>query len=115
MGKLHAWDIPLLANVQPSGKWLGEKFHRAGGVHSIMWELWKAGELEENCLSVNGKFLKDNLIGRETNDRSVIYKWEKPIKYRSGFITLSGNLFDFAIMKTSVISKDFHREYLSTA
>ncbi|MDO5642725.1 MAG: dihydroxy-acid dehydratase, partial [Paracoccus sp. (in: a-proteobacteria)] len=110
----HGYDIPLLANVQPAGAWLGERFHRAGGVPAIMWELLQAGRLNGDLPTVTGATVAENLAGRESPDREVIKPYGQPMMERAGFLVLSGNLFDFAIMKTSVISDDFRARFLST-
>lgn len=109
----HAYDLPLLLNMQPAGKFLGERFFRAGGVPSLMWELQQAGRLHSDCASVTGKTIGDNLQGRETRDREVIRPFSAPLMEKAGFLVLSGNLFDFGIMKTSVISEAFRASYLS--
>ncbi|PZU24316.1 MAG: dihydroxy-acid dehydratase [Shinella sp.] len=109
----EGYDIPLLANVQPAGAYLGERFHRAGGVPAIMWELLKVGKIEGSCPTVTGKTMADNLEGRESNDREVIKPYAEPLKERAGFLVLKGNLFDFAIMKMSVVSPEFRKRYLS--
>ncbi len=105
--------VPLLLNMQPSGKFLGERFHRAGGVPAVMWELEQQGKLRSKRLTVTGKTMAENLVDRETNDREVIYPFNAPLKEDAGFFVLKGNLFDFAIMKTSVISPEFRQRYLS--
>jgi dihydroxy-acid dehydratase len=109
----YGHKVPLLLNMQPSGKFLGERFHRAGGVPAVMWELEQQGKLRSNRLTVTGQTMKENLVGRETNDREVIYPYNAPLKEDAGFFVLKGNLFDFAIMKTSVISPEFRQRYLS--
>ncbi|AMM83400.1 IlvD/Edd family dehydratase [Martelella sp. AD-3] len=109
----HGFDIPLLANVQPAGEFLGERFHRAGGVPAIMWELLEAGRLDGGCPTVTGKSVAENLEGRQASDRAVIRPFCEPLQERAGFLVLKGNLFDFAIMKMSVISADFRKRYLS--
>ena len=111
--QIHGYDIPLLADVQPAGRFLSERFHRAGGVPAIMWELAEAGVLETGCATVTGQTIGENLKGREARDREVIRGYDAPLMERAGFRVLSGNLFDFAIMKTSVISEDFRRRFLS--
>jgi dihydroxyacid dehydratase/phosphogluconate dehydratase len=108
----YGFDIPLLANVQPAGKYLGERYHRAGGVPAIMWELLQAGKLDGDCETVTGRTVAENLEGREATDREVIRPYASPLADRAGFLVLKGNLFDFAIMKTSVISPDFRKRYL---
>ncbi len=110
----HGYDVPLLLNMQPAGKYLGERFHRAGGVPAIMWELQKAGKLRADRITASGRSMAQNLEGRESNDREVIYRFEAPLRERAGFLVLKGNLFDFAIMKTSVISDSFRARYLNT-
>lgn len=108
----YSHKIPLLANVQPSGEYLCEAFHRAGGVPAVMWELLQNDQLDGDALTVTGKTISHNLEGRETNDRKVIYPYSKPLKHNAGFIVMKGNLFDFAIMKTSVITDEFRKKYL---
>ncbi|WP_047457676.1 IlvD/Edd family dehydratase [Rhizobium rhizogenes] len=110
--QVHGFDIPLLANVQPAGAYLGERFHRAGGVPAIMWELLQVGKLDGDCPTVTGKTMAENLKGREATDREVILPFAQPLKERAGFLVLKGNLFDFAIMKMSVVSEDFRNRYL---
>ncbi len=111
--QVHGYDIPLLADVQPAGRFLGERFHRAGGVPAIMSELLDAGKLDGNCPTVTGRTVAENLEGRAATDREVIRPYREPLKERAGFLVLKGNLFDFAIMKTSVISPEFRARYLS--
>lgn len=110
--QVHGYDIPLLANVQPAGAYLGERFHRAGGVPAVMWELLKAGKLDGSCPTVTGKTMAANLEGKEASDREVIRPFDAPLKDRAGFLVLKGNLFDFAIMKMSVVSEEFRARYL---
>src|SRR5439155_2322665 len=102
-----AYEIPLLVNMQPAGEYLSERFHRAGGVPSVMWELLQAGKLDGLALTCTGKTQAENLEGREATEREVIYPFSAPLKERAGFLVLRGNLFDFAIMKTSVIGDEF--------
>ncbi|VVT01216.1 IlvD/Edd family dehydratase [Erythrobacter sp. EC-HK427] len=109
----HGYDLPLLVNMQPAGEYLGERFHRAGGVPAAMWELLNAGKLNGDVVTCTGKTMAENLQGREANDREMIFAFDKPLRERAGFLVLSGNLFDFAIMKTSVISEEFRARYLS--
>jgi dihydroxy-acid dehydratase len=109
----HGYDLPLLLNMQPAGQYLGERFHRAGGVPALLWELQQAGKLHEACLTVTGRTIGENVADRATNDREVIFPYAAPLKDQAGFLVLSGNLFDHAIMKTSVISEEFRKRYLS--
>lgn len=111
--QLHGYDIPLLADVQPAGRFLGERFHRAGGVPAIMRELLEAGKLDGACPTVTGRTVAENIGNRMATDREVIRPYADPLKERAGFLVLKGNLFDFAIMKTSVISGEFRERYLS--
>ncbi|HEY4113750.1 MAG TPA: IlvD/Edd family dehydratase [Rhizomicrobium sp.] len=106
-------DIPLILNMQPAGKYLGERFHRAGGVPAVLCELLKAQLIDSGALTVTGKTLAENVRGRETEDREMIRSCDAPLMERAGFLVLKGNLFDFAIMKTSVISPEFRARYLS--
>jgi len=105
-------DIPLLVNMQPAGKYLGERFHRAGGVPAVLTELLRVGRIDGTALTVTGRTLAENVTGREAVDREVITTYEKPLQEKAGFLVLKGNLFDFAIMKTSVISPEFRQRYL---
>ena len=109
----HGYDVPLLVNMQPAGKYLSERFHRAGGVPAVMCELLKAGKLDGSALTCTGRTQAENLKRREATDREVIFSYARPLKEKAGFLVLSGNLFDFAIMKTSVISDEFRERYLS--
>jgi xylonate dehydratase len=108
-------DIPLLVNMQPAGRYLGERFHRAGGVPAVVCELLDAGKLYGDALTVTGRTLRENVLGRTSTDREMITSFSAPLRERAGFIVLSGNLFDFAIMKSSVITDDFCRRYLCAA
>jgi dihydroxy-acid dehydratase len=110
---VHGLDVPLLVNMQPAGKYLGERFHRAGGVPAVLWELLQAGQIDGGCLTVTGRSIAENVEGRQSHDREVILPYDAPLRERAGFVVLKGNLFDFAIMKTSVISEEFRARYLS--
>jgi dihydroxy-acid dehydratase len=105
--------VPLLVNLQPAGKYLGEDYQHAGGVPAVVAELMKHGLIRENALTVNGKTMGENCRGRESLDKDVIRPFENALVQDAGFIVLRGNLFDSAIMKTSVISKEFRDRYLS--
>jgi dihydroxyacid dehydratase/phosphogluconate dehydratase len=105
-------DVPLIVNLQPAGKFLGERFHRAGGLPAVLCELLKAGRIDGSVPTVTGNSLERNIAGRESTDREVILKYEAPLQERAGFLVLKGNLFDFAIMKTSVVSADFRKRFL---
>ncbi|MEO1533103.1 MAG: IlvD/Edd family dehydratase [Pseudomonadota bacterium] len=107
------FDVPLLLNMQPAGAYLGESFHRAGGVPSVMAELKRAGRLHEGAMTATGRTMGENLEGRESEDPDVIKPYETPMRADAGFLVLSGNLFDSALMKTSVISEDFRARFLS--
>ena len=106
--------IPLLVNLQPAGEYLGEDYHHAGGVPAVVMELMKAGLLPHpGALTVNGRTMGDNCATVENLGENVIRPVADPLKKHAGFINLSGNLFDSAIMKTSVISPEFRDRYLS--
>ncbi|MBQ5945947.1 IlvD/Edd family dehydratase [Massilia sp. ST3] len=109
----YGYEVPLLLNMQPAGQYLGERFQRAGGVPAVMWELEGAGLLRSSRPTVTGASMKANLEGRESADREMIKPFAAPLKHNAGFMVLKGNLFDFAIMKTSVISEAFRARYLS--
>ena len=106
-------DVPLLVNMQPAGFYLGEEYHRAGGVPSVVRELMKHKRIHEDALTVNGKTMGENCKDATAPDSDVIRTYDKPLVKDAGFIVLRGNLFDSAIMKTSVISKEFRDRYLS--
>lgn len=108
----HAYRIPLLANVQPAGAYLGERFHRAGGVPAVMWELLQQGLIDGSCPTVTGRSMGENLEGRESPDREVIRPFDAPLMRDAGFVVLSGNLFDSAILKTNAIDDEFRSRYL---
>ena len=109
----HGYDLPLLVNMQPAGEYLGERFHRAGGVPAAMWELLNAGRLHGEVITCTGRTMAENLGGAESPDREMIRPFNDPLIDKAGFMVLSGNLFDFAILKTSVISPAFRARYLS--
>ena len=109
----YGFDLPLLVNLQPAGHYLGESFFRAGGVPAVMNELLHAGKLDGSVLTVSGKSVAENLEGLETTDEEVILRFGEPMKEKAGFLVLHGNLFDSALMKTSVISEDFRQRFLS--
>ncbi|MCB1739190.1 MAG: dihydroxy-acid dehydratase, partial [Gammaproteobacteria bacterium] len=107
-------NVPLLVNMQPAGEYLGEAYYEAGGVPAVMAELFEAGRLHEHALTVNGKTIGENVRGRFSSDRRVIKPYAEPLKQDAGFVVLSGNVFDAAVMKISVISQKFRDRYLST-
>ena len=108
------YDIPLLVNLQPAGDYLGEDYHRAGGVPAVIGTLLEAGLLPHpEALTVSGKSIKENYAGASVQDSDVIRPISSPLKPAAGFINLRGNLFDSAIMKISVIDEDFRTRYLS--
>ena len=108
------YAIPLLVNVQPAGKFLGEGYHRAGGVPAVAGELLRAGKMHADALTVTGATMGQNCGGARTLDPDIIRPYEKPLKEQAGFLVVSGNLFSSALVKTSVISDEFRRRFLST-
>jgi dihydroxy-acid dehydratase len=106
------YPIPLLVNLQPAGKYLGEEYHRAGGVPAVINELMQAGKIRTGAVTVNGKTIGENCAARRVQDADVIRPCAKPLKEKAGFLNLKGNLFDSAIMKTSGISEEFRTRYL---
>ena len=106
------YDIPLLLNMQPAGEYLGESFFRAGGVPAVMEELRKAGRIHEGVMTATGKTMGENITGLGSQDTDVIRTYDNPLRQNAGFVVLSGNLFDSALMKTSVISADFRERFL---
>lgn len=110
----HGHDIPLLVNMQPAGKYLGEDYHRAGGVPAVVGELIAGGLLPHpDVMTVNGQTLAENCRTQRSKSKDVIKSSTDPIKEQAGFVNFSGNLFESAIMKTSVISPAFRKTYLS--
>jgi len=111
------WDrvgyrIPLLVNMQPAGQYLGESYHRAGGLPAVIGELIRHGKIHESAITVTGRTMGEENRGARSTDPDVIRAYERPLTGNAGFIVLKGNLFDSAIMKTSVISKTFRERYL---
>jgi dihydroxy-acid dehydratase len=107
------YDVPLLVDMQPAGKYLGEEYYRAGGLPAVLRELKGAGRLHADARTINGKTIGENVEHARVQDPDVIRPYHQPLKPRAGFKVLSGNLFDSAIMKTSVISEEFRQRYLS--
>ncbi len=106
-------DVPLLVNLQPAGEYLGEDFYRAGGVPAVIGELLRQGLLDGNVLTANGRTLVENCGEAVTQDAAVIRPFASPLREDAGLMVLSGNLFDSAVMKASVISDAFRARYLS--
>jgi dihydroxy-acid dehydratase len=106
-------EIPVLANVAPAGEYLGEDFYRAGGLPALMRELLEARKLHGDALTVSGRTVAANLKSARITDGAVIRPFTQPLIERGGFLVMSGNLFDSAVMKTTVIGSDFRRRYLS--
>ena len=107
--------VPLLVNLQPAGEYLGEDYYRAGGVPAVVSQLIGHGLIRESALTANGRTIGDNCRGATLEDERVIRPFDQPLVEDAGFIVLSGNLFNSAIMKTSVISPEFRDRYLSNA
>ncbi len=107
-------DVPLIVDLQPSGKYLGEDFHRAGGVPAVIKSLLDAKALPApQAKTVSGKTMAEQYAAASVKNADVIRPFDAPLKARAGFLNLSGNLWDTAIMKTSVISPEFRQTYLS--
>jgi dihydroxy-acid dehydratase len=116
--ELKEWEtighkVPLLVNLQPAGEYLGEDYYHAGGVPAVVNELMKQGLIKQSAPTVNGKTIGENCASTTIQDDKVIRPFGNPLKKEAGFLVLSGNLFDSAIMKTSVISEEFRARYLS--
>lgn len=108
------YEVPLLVNCQPAGKYLGEAFHRAGGVPAVISELIKGDRIHVDAMTITGKTLGENLKDSKVLDGNVIFSYDQPIKENAGFIVLSGNLFESALIKTCVINEKFRERFLST-
>jgi dihydroxy-acid dehydratase len=106
------YTVPLLANVQPAGEYLGEGFHRAGGVPAVMSELLRAGKIHTAARTVTGRSVGENYCSARILDERVIRRYAAPLKKEAGFLVLRGNLFDSALIKTSVISDEFRSRFL---
>lgn len=109
----YGLDVPLLVNLQPAGEYLGEDYFRAGGVPAVIYQLMQHGFIREDALTANGRTIGENCRDAAIEDEDVIRPFDRPLKTEAGFIVLRGNLFDTAIMKTSVISDEFRQRYLS--
>lgn len=107
------YNVPLLVNMQPAGEYLGEEYYRAGGLPAVMHELLKARRIHADALTINGRTMGENVKEARSTNADVIKPFRSPMKKRAGFKVLKGNLFDSAIMKTSVISDEFRKRFLS--
>ena len=106
-------NIPLLVNCQPAGEYLMESFHRAGAIPAVMKELIKNKKLHTNIKTVTGKTVGENLRRKVDVDNKVIKSFKNSLAEKAGFLVMKSNFFSSAIMKTSVISKEFKERYLS--
>jgi dihydroxyacid dehydratase/phosphogluconate dehydratase len=109
----EGYALPLLVNCQPAGEHLAEDFHRVGGLRTVLRAMLDAGQLKGDAMTVTGRTLAENVADAPLPDGEIIRRFDAPLRERAGFMALSGNLFDAALMKTSVISEDFRRRYLS--
>ncbi len=108
-----ARHVGVLVNLQPAGEYLGEDYCRAGGVPAVVAQLMSQRLIRENALTVNGRTIGENCRHATIENPAVIKSFDQPIREKAGFLVLKGNLFDSAIMKTSVISAEFRQRYLS--
>ncbi len=116
--KVEEWqefgeEVPLIVNLMPAGEYLGEDYHHAGGVPAVVNQLMQHGLINAGAMTVNGKTMGENCRNAVIEDEKVIRPFDQPLKERAGFRVLSGNLFDSAVMKVSVISPEFRERYLS--
>jgi len=109
----YGHKVPLLVNLQPAGEYLGEDYYHAGGVPAVVNQLMQRGLIHKGAMTVNGRTIGDNCGGAAIEDEAVIRPIDKPLQEEAGFVVLTGNLFDSAIMKTSVIDAEFRARYLS--
>jgi len=109
----HGYRVPLLVNLQPAGALLAEDFHRCGGLPTVMKELLQAGILDGSPMTCTGKSIAHNIEKAPSPDGAIIRTFADPLKVDAGFLVLRGNLFDAALIKTSVISPEFRKQYLS--
>jgi dihydroxy-acid dehydratase len=105
--------VPLLVNLQPAGEYLGEDYYRAGGVPAVFGQLIEQGLIREGAQCVSGQTIGEQYRGAQIEDEDVIRPFSRPLVERAGFVVMRGNLFNSAIMKTSVISHEFRDRYLS--
>jgi len=110
----HGYEIPLLVNLQPAGEYLAEDYYRAGGVPAVFAELIQAGKVHTDALTVSGKTIGENMRGVVSQNPEVIRPYEKPLMEKAGFLVMKGNLFEAALMKTSVIDREFSQRFLRT-
>ena len=106
------YEIPLLVNMMPAGKYLGESYYRAGGLPAVIGELIRQGKFHADALTVSGRSMGEENAGKRSIDADVIRSFDDPLAEHAGFAVLSGNLFSSAIMKTSVISEEFRDRYM---
>jgi len=114
---LRDWEtvghhVHLLLNLQPAGEYLGEAYHRAGGVPAVIGELMVGGKIAEEALTVTGHTVGENCRSARSRDTKVIHTYDRPLKENAGLVVVSGNLFDSALVKTSVIGEEFRKRYL---
>ncbi|MDB6157342.1 MAG: dihydroxy-acid dehydratase [Gammaproteobacteria bacterium] len=109
----YGYDVPLLVNLQPAGEYLGEDFYRAGGVPAVVAQLLQQGLIFGDAPTANGRSIGDNCANAVIQDEAVIRPFGRPLTVKAGFLVLRGNLFNSAIMKTSVISREFRERYLA--
>lgn len=107
--------VPLLVDMQPAGRWLGERFYRGGGVPAVMKELLDAGVIDGSCMTVSGKTVAENLakVRKQDTDREVIRAYDNPLLPNAGYVVMSGNFMESAVMKMSVVDADFRKRFLS--
>lgn len=111
----HGEALPLLVNCQPAGEYLGEEFHRAGGVPAVMGELLRAEVIDGSTMTVTGQTTAQNYANCQSVNPAVIRTYDTPLKTQAGFAVMRGNLFESALMKKSVITNEFRNDYLSDA
>ena len=90
-----------------------ESFHRAGAIPAVMKELIKNKKIHINIKTVTGKTVGQNLRKKINVDSKVIKSFKSSLEEKAGFLIMRSNFFSSAIMKTSVISKEFRNKYLS--
>lgn len=106
-------EIPILANCEPAGEYLGEDFYHAGGVPAVMHALLAAGRLHPDAATVTGRTIGQNIANAASTNSDVIAGYDKPIGPRGGVLVLHGNLFQSAMMKMSVVTEDLRSRYLT--
>lgn len=98
---------PTLCRLVPSGEHYIEQLHRAGGIAAVMHEIGKAGLLNKDCMTCNGKTIGENICGKEIKDHTIIRSIEDPYSKEGGIAVLRGNLApDGCVVKRAAVAEN---------